>query len=70
MRNFQNTFKTRKRSFFSAFSICMTVPLIKMNFHVRQVVNKMSLDLIRDELKDLKKSEKILISKRILLIEI
>ena len=28
MQNFQNTFKTRKRSFISVFSICMTVPLI------------------------------------------
>ena len=27
MQNFQNTFETRKRSFFSAFSICMTVLL-------------------------------------------
>ena len=27
MRNFQETFETRKRSFISAFSICMTVPL-------------------------------------------
>ena len=27
MRNFQATFETRKRSFISAFSICMTVPL-------------------------------------------
>ena len=27
MRNFQDTFKTRKRSFISAFSIYMTVPL-------------------------------------------
>ena len=27
MRNFKDTFKTRKRSFISAFSICMTVPL-------------------------------------------
>ena len=27
MRNFQDTFKWRKRSFISAFSICMTVPL-------------------------------------------
>ena len=26
MLNFQNTFKTRKRSFISAFSICVTVP--------------------------------------------
>ena len=28
MRNFQDTFEARKRSFISAFSICMTVPLI------------------------------------------
>ena len=27
MRNFQDTFETRKRSFISAFSICMTLPL-------------------------------------------
>ena len=27
MQNFQDTFETHKRSFISAFSICMTVPL-------------------------------------------
>ena len=27
MRNFQDTFKTRKETFISAFLICMTVPL-------------------------------------------
>ena len=27
MKNIQDTFETRKRSFISAFSICMTVPL-------------------------------------------
>ena len=27
MRNFHDTFETRKRSFISAFSVCMTVPL-------------------------------------------
>ena len=27
IRNFQDTFKTRKRSFISAFSICINVPL-------------------------------------------
>ena len=27
MQNFQDTFKTRNRSFIGAFSICMTVPL-------------------------------------------
>ena len=26
MQNFQDTFETRKRSFISAFLICMTVP--------------------------------------------
>ena len=31
MRNFQDTFETRKRPFISAFSICMTVPLIFHN---------------------------------------
>ena len=29
MRNFQDTFEMCKRSFVSAFSICMTLPLIK-----------------------------------------
>ena len=28
MQNFQDTFETRERSFISAFSIWMTVPLI------------------------------------------
>ena len=28
MQNFQDTFDTRKRLFTSAFSICMTVPLV------------------------------------------
>ena len=33
MRNFQDTFETRKRSFISAFSICMAVPLnLENNF--------------------------------------
>ena len=27
MRNFQDTFETRKRSFINAFSICITVPI-------------------------------------------
>ena len=31
MRNFQDTFETRKRPFISVFSICMTVPLNKPN---------------------------------------
>ena len=36
MRNFADTFKTRERSFISAFSICMNVPLkdeLKYNGH-------------------------------------
>ena len=31
MRNCQDTFKTRKQSFISVFSICMTAPLIPKN---------------------------------------
>ena len=27
MQNFQDTFETLKRSFISAYSVCMTVPL-------------------------------------------
>ena len=29
MQNFTDTFETRKRLFISAFSICMTVPLME-----------------------------------------
>ena len=32
MQNFQYTFETWKRSFISAFSICMTVPLTFVNY--------------------------------------
>ena len=32
MKNFQDTSETRKQSFISAFSICMTVPLNKLEF--------------------------------------
>ena len=32
MRNFQGTFETSKRPFFSAFSICITEPL-RLQFH-------------------------------------
>ena len=35
MQNFQNTFETPKRSFISAFSICMTVPLTSNTFALR-----------------------------------
>ena len=34
MRNFQDTLETRKRSFISAFLICLTVPLKPMSFFV------------------------------------
>ena len=57
MRNFQDTFETRKRSFFSAFSICMTVPLIsnhrlyfstRSTFSVKQQqIQKMILLILR-----------------------
>ena len=36
MGNFQNTFETSKRSVISAFSICMTAPLIKKSSVDRQ----------------------------------
>ena len=32
MRNFQDTFEIRKQSFISAFSVCMTVPLIYLEW--------------------------------------
>ena len=37
MRNFQDTFETRKRSFISPFSICMTVSLSKY-IHIEKVL--------------------------------
>ena len=41
MRNFQDTFETRKRSLTSAFSICMTVPLkVKLG----QTINRLRYD--------------------------
>ena len=41
MRNFQDIFKTRKRSFISNFSIGMTVPLIeKSRASVKGLVSK------------------------------
>ena len=41
MRNFQDTFQTRKRSLINALSICMTVPL-KSN------VDKLHLDKLKN----------------------
>ena len=41
MRNFQDTFKTRKRSFISTFSICMTVPLKIVQRNDIDCVNKL-----------------------------
>ena len=35
MQNFQYTFETRKQSFISAFSICMTAPLRRAKFDGR-----------------------------------
>ena len=39
MRNFQDTSKTRKRSFMSAFSVCMTVTL---TFQIKAFLLKMA----------------------------
>ena len=41
MRNFQDIFETRKRSFITAFSICMTVPL-NPTFQWKKVQQKCS----------------------------
>ena len=38
MQNFQDSFETRKRSFFSAVSICMTVPLIMFQREAKRAV--------------------------------
>ena len=38
IRNFQNTFETRKRSFISAFSIYMTVPLSQEYLRIYETV--------------------------------
>ena len=37
MRDFQNTFETRKRSFISAFSICITVPLMDVYGSIKEI---------------------------------
>ena len=39
MRNFQDIFETLKRSFISPFSICMTVPLLKVSLIKRRQLN-------------------------------
>ena len=39
MRNFQETFETPKRSFISAFSICVTVPL-RLEFDLFQSLSE------------------------------
>ena len=41
MRNFQDTFQTRKGSFIDTFSICMTVPLKVMNNEV--IINSIEI---------------------------
>ena len=40
MRNFQGTSETLKRSFISAFSICMTVPLKSKLFEIQKIYSK------------------------------
>ena len=45
MRNFQDTFEPRKRSFISAFSICMGVPLIKVNHLIYCILINFNISL-------------------------
>ena len=47
MRNFQDTFETTKTSFIRAFSICMTVPLIKVTI-AGQGFHLLKYDLIKN----------------------
>ena len=47
MRNFQDTFETRKRSFMSAFSICMTAPLILEAEFASNLWNSFELSLLQ-----------------------
>ena len=40
MRNFEDTFETRKRSFISAFSICMIVPLKMVKINMKSTMKR------------------------------
>ena len=46
MRNFQDTFETRKRSFISVFTICMTVALISLVIVVNKKLHGNFLQLL------------------------
>ena len=46
MRNFQDTFETLKRSFISAFSICMTVHLSHVDGSVNSIPKSNLLNYI------------------------
>ena len=46
MRNFQDTFETRKRSFISVFTICMTVALISLIIVVNKKLHGNFLQLL------------------------
>ena len=45
MRNFQDFFEIRKRSFFSVFSVCMTVPISLQNGVIELVLMLSSLHI-------------------------
>ena len=45
MRNYQDPFETRKQSFISVFSVCMTVPLM-YEVHYSYIKRKFSADLL------------------------
>ena len=47
MQKFQDTFETRKRSFTSAFSVCMTVPIKQFKWRTFRLINAVIIsDLI------------------------
>ena len=49
MRNFQDTFETRKQSFSSAFSICMIVYLSKTEAESKKALLKKSVHTENDQ---------------------
>ena len=46
MQNFQYIFETRKRSFISAFSVCITLPLTSPKFLAILVIFKVPLSIL------------------------
>ena len=60
MRNFQDTFETRKRSFISNVAICVTIPLIReVKFRDDHLPNNCSHTRFNLKKKSIKKNYKL-----------